>query len=47
MINFPEAYLQQMQDLLIEDYPAFAASCKHPTISGLRVNTMKISITDF
>lgn len=42
-IDFPEAFLKRMAGLLGKDYPRFFASLYQPAISGLRVNTLKLS----
>lgn len=43
----PFPFLERMQQLLKEDYPAFISSYVEVPKVGLRVNTLKISVTDF
>ena len=43
----PPAYLQRMQHLLGDQYPAFLAACAQPAVAGLRLNTLKISPQEF
>ncbi|MFD2613223.1 RsmF rRNA methyltransferase first C-terminal domain-containing protein [Paenibacillus gansuensis] len=43
----PEAFLDKMQQLLGEEYPAFMASYEKPRYYGLRVNTNKVSLAAF
>lgn len=43
----PFLFLERMQQLLKEDYPAFLSSYAEAPKVGLRVNTLKISIRDF
>jgi len=38
------AFLSNMQELLGGEYPAFLASYKQPSVTGLRLNTLKISL---
>ena len=39
----PPAFLARMQDLLAEEFPAFLASYGQPPVTGLRLNTLKLS----
>ncbi|SDC23543.1 NOL1/NOP2/sun family putative RNA methylase [Paenibacillus sp. UNCCL117] len=45
--TLPEHFLQSMERLLGEDYPAFLASYEQQRQYGLRVNTLKISAEAF
>ena len=46
-MDLPQAFLQQMKELLGEEYPAFAKSYEEERLYGLRVNTSKISPEEF
>ncbi len=46
-MNLPPEYLQRMQHLLGEEYEAFLACYAEAPVSGLRVNTLKISPDQF
>lgn len=46
-IKLPEAFLNNMQQLLKEEYPEYLASFERGQYSGLRVNTDKISVEAF
>lgn len=46
-MNLPIAYLNNMQDLLQDEYDAYLDSFNKERIYGLRVNTLKISVEDF
>ncbi len=46
-MTFPMAFAARMQRLLGEEYAAFAAAYDAPLSRGLRVNTLKISPSDF
>jgi NOL1/NOP2/sun family putative RNA methylase len=43
----PAAFLERMVGLLEDEYHAFYSSLQLPTITGLRVNTLKLSALDF
>ena len=43
MVSLPEAFLDRMQRILGEEYPAFLQSYEQPRHYGLRVNTLKIT----
>jgi len=43
----PFLFLERMQQLLKEDYPAFLSSYDEAPKVGLRVNTLKIAVSDF
>ncbi len=43
MRDVPPLFLQHMQRLLGEEYPAFQSSYRTPAVTGLRANTLKIS----
>lgn len=47
MIELPEKYQKEMKDLLQDEYDAYVASFAQPSWHGLRVNTAKISVSDF
>ena len=47
MIELPDAFLNRMAALLGDEYKAFLAAYQRPPDSGLRVNTLKISPTQF
>ena len=42
--SLPPAFLSHMQSLLGDDFPAFLESYQLPAISGLRLNTLKLSV---
>jgi NOL1/NOP2/sun family putative RNA methylase len=44
---FPPLYLERMSRLLGDEYAAFSAALKEKPVSGLRVNTLKISSDEF
>ena len=46
-VSLPENYIQQMQDLLQDEYQEYINSFNHERYYGLRVNTNKISVEDF
>ena len=46
-MNLPISYLNNMQDLLQDEYDAYLDSFNKERIYGLRVNTLKISVEDF
>ncbi len=39
----PEAYLRRMAELLQDEYPSFIQTYDQPPVTGLRVNTLKLS----
>ncbi|MBQ6493034.1 MAG: RsmB/NOP family class I SAM-dependent RNA methyltransferase [Erysipelotrichaceae bacterium] len=47
MISLPETYLSRMKELLKDEYQDYLDSFEKKKISGLRVNTLKISVEDF
>ena len=47
MAQLPNEYLEQMNALLKEEYPAFLATYEEPPSKGLRVNTLKIGVEEF
>lgn len=47
MINLPAQYLENMKELLGEEYSDYLASFDHERYYGLRINTTKISVEDF
>ena len=46
-MNLPEKFLNRMKKRLGTDYPAFLSSYEKPPVKGLRVNTLKTSVSDF
>ncbi|MBR0473944.1 MAG: RsmF rRNA methyltransferase first C-terminal domain-containing protein [Erysipelotrichaceae bacterium] len=46
-MNLPKQFLENMKDLLQDDYDSFLESYNHPSFNGLRVNTLKISVEEF
>lgn len=46
-VPIPPLFLERMRVWLGEEFPAFLSALNQPPQSGLRVNTLKISITDF
>ncbi|HSF81527.1 MAG TPA: RsmF rRNA methyltransferase first C-terminal domain-containing protein [Anaerolineales bacterium] len=46
-LDIPPAFLQRMQGLLGEGYPAFLACLQEEPTAGLRVNSLKISPQEF
>lgn len=47
ILGIPAAFQERMAGLLGDEYPSFLSSLQQPAITGLRVNTLKISATDF
>jgi len=47
MHSLPEAFLDRMRRLLGGEYPAFISSLSQATVTGLRVNTLKLSAEKF
>lgn len=47
MIKLPDAYLNNMQELLKDDYDDYLNSFNNKSINSLRINTNKISVKDF
>ena len=45
--QLPQEFLERMERMLGEEYPAFLQSYEEPRKFGLRVNTMKISVEEF
>ena len=46
-MKLPLAFKNRMRERLGDDFDAFLASYEGPTYTGLRVNTLKISVADF
>lgn len=46
MAQLPDKYLEQMNELLKDEYPAFLATYEKPASKGLRVNTLKIGVEE-
>lgn len=46
-MNLPDAYKQNMQKLLQEEYDDYLVSFNNDRVYGLRINTNKISVKDF
>ncbi len=46
-MKFPEEFEKRMQNLLADEYDAFAAAYENPPIRGLHVNLHKISAEEF
>lgn len=46
-IQLPENYIQQMKELLKDDFEAYMQSFEQERYYGLRINTNKISVEDF
>lgn len=46
-MKFPEEFIDRMRKTLGDDYEAFEQSFDEPVFTGLRVNTEKISVSDF
>ena len=46
-MNLPEKYLENMRELLGDEFDAYLESFDEPRVYGLRVNTKKISVEDF
>ena len=47
MLAIPAAFLERMQALLGEEFPTFLSALQMPPVSGLRVNTLKLSPQEF
>ena len=47
MRNYPESFLTEMKELLGNDFPGFLSSTEEKHLSGLRVNTDRISVEEF
>ena len=47
MINLPEQYLENMKELLQDEYNNYLESFNNDRVYGLRINTNKISVKDF
>ena len=47
MRNYPETFLAEMKDLLGNDFPDFLSAEEEKPLSGLRVNTDRITTEDF
>jgi NOL1/NOP2/sun family putative RNA methylase len=47
MIELPETYQREMKELLQDEYASYEASFAQPCFHGLRVNTDKISVSEF
>ena len=46
-MNLPDKYLDQMSDLLKEEYPLYLEAMKQESFSCIRINTDKISVEEF
>ncbi len=46
-MKLPEKFIDEMKDLLKEDYDNYIACLDNPMYHALRVNTLKISVEDF
>src|SRR5512137_2950632 len=46
-IPIPPLFLERMRLMLGSEYPAFAAALQEQPVSGLRVNTLKLTIKEF
>ncbi|SFI80386.1 RsmF rRNA methyltransferase first C-terminal domain-containing protein [Thermoflavimicrobium dichotomicum] len=46
MNSLPQAFLEQMQTLLKDEYPSFIQTYEEPPVRSLRVNTLKITAED-
>lgn len=44
--QLPESFIQQMKELLKDEFEAYIQSFEHERYYGLRVNTNKISVQD-
>ncbi len=47
MIELPEKYLEEMRELLKDDFDAYIKSFEQPHDTALRVNELKISVEEF
>ena len=47
MIKLPEKFEKRMKSLLKDEYPLYEKAINEPTQKGFRVNTDKISVSDF
>ena len=47
MKDYPETFLAEMKELLGNDFPGFLSSLEEKPLSGLRVNTDRISLEEF
>jgi NOL1/NOP2/sun family putative RNA methylase len=45
--DIPPVFLERMRQLLGDEFPEFVACYSQPPISGLRLNTLKLSTADF
>ena len=45
--RLPQQFLEEMQELLKDDFQAFLAEYDKPSFNALRINTLKISVEDF
>ena len=46
-MNLPQAYINNMKEILKEEYDLFYKSYSSLPVRGLRINTLKISVEDF
>jgi NOL1/NOP2/sun family putative RNA methylase len=46
-VPIPQIFLDRMSGFLAAEFPAFAAALENQPVSGLRVNTLKLSATEF
>ena len=42
MIELPKAFIEEMKELLGEEYPAYLATYERPVRQGLRINLQKL-----
>ena len=43
MIELPKAFIEEMKELLGEEYPAYLATYERPVRQGLRINLQKLT----
>ena len=46
-MQLPKIFLEEMQELLKEEFPAYIKSFEDESVQGIRVNTAKISVEEF
>ena len=46
-MQLPKIFLEEMQELLKEEFPAYIKSFEDESVQGIRVNTEKISVEEF
>lgn len=47
MIDFPQKFLDEMKELLADEYDDFIKSYDKPMNSGLRINTLKLTPEEY